>query len=103
MHRRNAFLFLLLALLAWKLARTDWIVSTRYWFYDSDPPPTESVVSPRGCRRVEVVGLWWSPSWTDRRGKCLNPARQETREHAAPGTRCSPSQSLPPDWIPRSL
>ena len=41
MHKRNAILFLLLTLLAWKLVRTDWIVSTNYWYYDSDPPPSE--------------------------------------------------------------
>ena len=43
MRKRNAILLLLLALLAWKLVRTDWIVSTHYWFYDSDPPPSESI------------------------------------------------------------
>ena len=43
MHKRQALLLLLVALLAWKLVRTDWIVSTSYWFYDSDPPPSESI------------------------------------------------------------
>ncbi|MEA3188932.1 MAG: hypothetical protein QOD99_2762 [Chthoniobacter sp.] len=43
MPKRNAILLLVVALLAWKLVRTDWIVSTHYWFYDSDPPPSESI------------------------------------------------------------
>ena len=43
MRKRNAILLLLMTLLTWKLIRTDWIVTTRYWFYDSDPPPSESI------------------------------------------------------------
>lgn len=40
MRKRQALLLLLLALLAWKLFRTDWIVSTNYAYGDTDPPPT---------------------------------------------------------------
>jgi hypothetical protein len=63
---RNAILFLLLALLEWKFLRTDWIVSTHYWFYDSDPPPTESVTI-HGRGRVVLM----SPDLV-----CVEPAGQ---------------------------
>ncbi len=43
MRKRNTILLLLVALFAWKLVRTDWIVSTNYWYYDADPPPSESI------------------------------------------------------------
>ena len=43
MRKRNAILLLLFALLAWKLVRTDWIVSTNYWYFDADPPPSERI------------------------------------------------------------
>jgi len=41
MSRRKAFLRLLLILLAWKIVRTDWIVSANCVFHDSDPPPSD--------------------------------------------------------------
>jgi hypothetical protein len=41
MRKRDAILLLILALLAWKFVRTDWIVSTNYAYGDTDYPPTE--------------------------------------------------------------
>ena len=72
MRRRNAVLHLLLALLAWKLVRTGWIVSTNYVYYDSDPPPSEH-------HEVRTFAPPISPIWRPPRPQDIEPTAANSR------------------------
>ena len=63
MRKRNAIFLLLLALLAWKTFRTDWIVSTNYKYYDADPPPSE--IFSVQTFTPPVAPIWYPPKPQD--------------------------------------
>lgn len=84
-------IYVLAALLAWKVVRTDWIVVAPYWYYDSDGPgsdwygpyPVPLPISPLWrSPKPQEINLSDTTQWRD---PARHPSPNESWEEFFPG------------------